>query len=47
VFLDLGPGSALARMASEALPGAAVRSVVEFRTLDGVARWVGAALRRG
>jgi hypothetical protein len=33
-------------MASEVLPDAAVRSAAEFRTLDGVARWVGAALRR-
>jgi [acyl-carrier-protein] S-malonyltransferase len=47
VFLELGPGAALARMASEAVPGAAVRSVADFRSLDGVARWVEAALRRG
>jgi [acyl-carrier-protein] S-malonyltransferase len=45
-FLELGPGSALARMAAEAVPGAAVRSVAEFRTLSGAARWVEAALRR-
>jgi [acyl-carrier-protein] S-malonyltransferase len=46
-FLELGPGTALARMAAEALPGAAVRAVADFRTLEGVARWAEAALRRG
>jgi hypothetical protein len=34
-------------MASEAVPGAAARSVADFRTLEGVASWVEAALRRG
>jgi [acyl-carrier-protein] S-malonyltransferase len=47
VFLELGPGTALARMASETLPGVAARSVSEFRSIDGAARWVEAALRRG
>jgi len=42
VLLDLGPGSALARMAREALPGAAVRAAGEFRSAEGVARWVAA-----
>ena len=46
VFLELGPGSALAKMASETLPEGAARSVAEFRTLAGVARWVASALRR-
>jgi len=46
VFLELGPGSALARMAAKALPHAASRSVAEFRTLAGVARWAVSALRR-
>jgi [acyl-carrier-protein] S-malonyltransferase len=46
VFLELGPGAALARMVSEALPGVAVRSVADFRTVAGVARWVEAALAR-
>jgi [acyl-carrier-protein] S-malonyltransferase len=46
VLLEIGPGSALARMAAEALPAAQVRSAAEFRSLDGVARWVEAALRR-
>lgn len=45
-FLELGPGSALARMAAEALPEAPARSVSEFRSLGGIARWVEAALRR-
>ena len=40
VLLELGPGTALARMAREALPGAAVRAVSEFRSAEGVARWV-------
>lgn len=47
VFLELGPGTALARMAAQAMPGAAARSVAEFRTLEGVARWVGAQARSG
>lgn len=47
VFLELGPGSALARMVADALPDAAVRSAAEFRSLAGVARWVEASLRRG
>lgn len=44
VFLELGPGAALARMAGELLPGAAVRSVGDFRSVAGIARWVEAAL---
>ena len=40
VLLELGPGTALARMAREALPGVAVRAVAEFRSAEGVARWV-------
>ena len=47
VFLELGPGSALARMAAEALPDAQARSVDDFRSLEGVARWAESALRRG
>jgi [acyl-carrier-protein] S-malonyltransferase len=47
VFLELGPGTALARMAAEAMPGAAARSVAEFRTLEGVARWVEAQASGG
>jgi [acyl-carrier-protein] S-malonyltransferase len=44
VFLELGPGNALARMVQEVLPGVRVRSVSEFRTLEGVARWVERAM---
>ena len=40
VFLELGPGAALAKMAGELLPHAAVRSVADFRSVAGVARWV-------
>lgn len=44
VFLELGPGAALARMAGELLPHAAVRSVADFRSLAGVADWVRRAM---
>lgn len=46
VLLDLGPGTALARMAREALPGVAVRAASEFRSAGGVARWVAGQLAR-
>ncbi|HET8541269.1 MAG TPA: acyltransferase domain-containing protein [Anaeromyxobacter sp.] len=46
-FLELGPGTALARMVAEALPGAEARSVDEFRSVEGVARWVAARLSAG
>ena len=39
-FLELGPGSALSRMAQEAVPGVRARPVADFRTVAGVARWV-------
>ncbi len=44
VFLELGPGNALSRMARELVPGALARSVAEFRSRDGVLRWVERAL---
>ena len=40
--LELGPGDALARMAGDAMPGIAVRSVTAFRSLDGIRRWLDA-----
>jgi [acyl-carrier-protein] S-malonyltransferase len=46
VFLELGPGGALARMTAELLPGAAVRSVADFRSVEGIARWVERSLGR-
>ncbi|MEF3081536.1 malonate decarboxylase subunit epsilon [Luteimonas sp. SMYT11W] len=46
VFLQLGPGNALARMAAPAYPCCEVRAVEEFRSLDGAADWVHAALGR-
>jgi [acyl-carrier-protein] S-malonyltransferase len=46
VFIELGPGSALARMAAELVPGASVRSVEDFRSAAGVAAWVQQALQR-
>jgi [acyl-carrier-protein] S-malonyltransferase len=47
VFLELGPGQALARMVAELLPDVASRSVADFRGPDGVLRWVEARLRGG
>jgi [acyl-carrier-protein] S-malonyltransferase len=46
VFLELGPGAALSRMAAELLPDAAVRSVADFRSGAGIARWVEQAMGR-
>jgi [acyl-carrier-protein] S-malonyltransferase len=40
VLLELGPGSTLSRMATDLLPGVEARSLADFRTLDGVVRWV-------
>jgi [acyl-carrier-protein] S-malonyltransferase len=44
VFLELGPGAALSRMAAEVVPDAKIRSVEDFRTIDGIAAWVERAL---
>ena len=44
VFLELGPGHALARLAEELIPAAAARSVADFRGAEGVLRWVVARL---
>jgi [acyl-carrier-protein] S-malonyltransferase len=41
VFLELGPGDALARIARERFPELAIRSVADFRGVDGAAAWVG------
>lgn len=46
VFLQLGPGTALARMAAADYPCCAVRAVEEFQHLDGAAAWVHRALER-
>ncbi|CAD0352660.1 malonate decarboxylase subunit epsilon [Xanthomonas hortorum] len=46
VFLELGPGSALARMAREVLPHCEARSVDEFNSTQGVVEWVKAACER-
>ncbi|MCF7752131.1 malonate decarboxylase subunit epsilon [Bacillus subtilis subsp. subtilis] len=46
VFLQLGPGTALARMVASAYPCCEVRAVEEFQHLDGAAAWVHAALGR-
>lgn len=38
--LELGPGNALARMLAQRHPAISCRSVADFRSLDGVRRWV-------
>ncbi len=43
VFLELGPGSALARMA-ESVAGRPARSIEQFRTADGVRDWLARSL---
>lgn len=40
VVLELGPGRALSRMFEELGTGVEARSAEDFRTLDGIARWV-------
>ena len=44
VFLELGPGTSLARMLQESHPQWQARSVADFRSIDGVSRWVERAL---
>ncbi|QJD66436.1 malonate decarboxylase subunit epsilon [Xanthomonas campestris pv. badrii] len=46
VFLELGPGSALARMVREVVPECEARSVDEFHSTHGVVEWVAAACER-
>ena len=46
VFLQLGPGNALARMVAPAYPCCEVRAVEEFQSLEGSAAWVRSALER-
>lgn len=46
VFLQLGPGNALARMVASDYPCCEVRAVEEFQSLDGAAGWVRNALER-
>lgn len=46
VFLELGPGSALSRLARELHPQLQARSVEDFHTLEGVAEWVETACAR-
>ncbi|WP_018043358.1 hypothetical protein [Methylobacterium sp. 88A] len=40
--LELGPGHALATMARDAMPGAAVHAVSDFRSLSGLTDWLAA-----
>lgn len=46
VFLELGPGNALARMIGNGFDGCQARSVEDFKTLGGVGDWVAAACAR-
>ena len=46
VFLELGPGSALARRVVDLQPRLQARSVDDFQTLQGVVDWVAAACAR-
>jgi len=46
VFLQLGPGNALARMVAPSYPCCEGRAVEEFQSLDGAATWVRNALER-
>ncbi|PZT05913.1 malonate decarboxylase subunit epsilon [Stenotrophomonas maltophilia] len=46
VFLQLGPGNALARMVAPAYPCCEVRAVEELQSLEGAAAWVRSALER-
>ncbi|MEG0185634.1 MAG: acyltransferase domain-containing protein [Stenotrophomonas sp.] len=46
VFLQLGPGNALARMVAPAYPCCEVRAVEDFQSLDGAAAWVRNTLER-
>lgn len=39
--VELGPGHALATMAREALPGARVHALKDFRTVEGLLAWIG------
>jgi len=41
VALELGPGAALARMLQARHPHIACRSVADFRSLDGIVKWLG------
>jgi [acyl-carrier-protein] S-malonyltransferase len=44
IVLELGPGSALSRMFHARHPSVECRSVAEFRTLDGIQKWLGCHL---
>lgn len=46
VFLELGPGNALARMIGPEFDGGQARSVEDFNSLDGVREWVVTACAR-
>ncbi|MBD8643269.1 malonate decarboxylase subunit epsilon [Stenotrophomonas sp. CFBP 13724] len=46
VFLELGPGNALSRLARELHPQLQARSVEDFHTLEGVVEWVETACAR-
>jgi [acyl-carrier-protein] S-malonyltransferase len=41
--LELGPGNALTRMLQNRHPHINTRSVADFRTLDGISKWLSRA----
>lgn len=43
--LELGPGTALSRMAAAVMPDLRSRSTAEFHSIDGVSQWLANALR--
>ena len=46
VVLELGPGNALTKMFNAVHPQVAIRSVSDFRTIQGVVSWVGTTLSK-
>ncbi|MCW5738478.1 MAG: malonate decarboxylase subunit epsilon, partial [Enhydrobacter sp.] len=40
LVLELGPGTALSRMAARLFPAGTVRAVEDFRTIDGLRSWL-------
>jgi len=40
VFFEIGPGSSLGQITERLLPGARVHSIDEFKTVEGIARWL-------
>jgi [acyl-carrier-protein] S-malonyltransferase len=43
-FFELGPGTSLSRMLQQSHPDIPVRSLADFRSIDGAARWIETAV---